>query len=201
MKITPNDALLVIDVQNDFCPGGALGRRRRRCRHRTHPPRRATLPAHHPHPGLAHPRPQFLRLRPPRQKALRADRTQLRRRRPSGPTTASRALTAPTSTPHSNSPVPNSSCAKASAQQSTPTPPSSKTTAPPPPVSPAISANAASPASSSPASPTTTASATRLSMPPSRPHRRHSPRRLPRHRPQRVRRRHRARVRPQPVLS
>jgi nicotinamidase/pyrazinamidase len=24
MKITPNDALLVIDVQNDFCPGGAL---------------------------------------------------------------------------------------------------------------------------------------------------------------------------------
>ncbi len=24
MKITPNDVLLVIDVQNDFCPGGAL---------------------------------------------------------------------------------------------------------------------------------------------------------------------------------
>jgi nicotinamidase/pyrazinamidase len=24
MKITPSDALLVIDVQNDFCPGGAL---------------------------------------------------------------------------------------------------------------------------------------------------------------------------------
>ncbi len=75
---TTRDVLLVVDVQNDFCPGGSLA-----------VPRGdevvpiinrsgAALPPRRADPGLAPARPPVLRLRPSRPAAVRNHRARLR---------------------------------------------------------------------------------------------------------------------------
>ena len=162
MQLQPTDALLVIDVQNDFMPGGALAVKdgdaivplintlAKKFDHVIltqdwHPPQHISFASTHDKQPF-----ETIALAHGPQKYLK----------PSGPITSSSTPTAPPFTPTCTSPTPNSSYEKASAATSTATPPSSKTTTPPRLASPATSANAISTDSSSAASPTTSASAT-----------------------------------------
>ena len=164
MKITPNDVLLVIDVQNDFCPGGALAVAdgdaviepiHRAAQHFQHII--LTQDWHTPdHNSFASPTPA---------KSPSSRSNSPTARKPYGPITAFRAQRSGVPSRASTHPRRADPPQRLPPRTSTPTPPSSKTTAPRRPASPAICANAASLASSSPASPTTTASATPPSTP------------------------------------
>ena len=87
----PTKRLIVIDLQNDFCPGGALGggrRRRDRAAGQRHDPACRPCGAD---AGLASRRPFELRLQPSGQAALRDDRRCPTASRRCGRITASRA--------------------------------------------------------------------------------------------------------------
>ena len=65
MAFTPEtgDALVVVDVQRDFCPGGSSGRPRRRPGRAGHQPARAPVPDRGHHPRQPPARPLLLRPR------------------------------------------------------------------------------------------------------------------------------------------
>ncbi len=144
MQLQPTDALLVIDVQNDFMPGGNLAV----------PDGDAIVPLintlakkfdhviltqdWHPHQHIS-----FASTTPQQTSPSKSSRSTTAPK-PSGPITSSSTPKAQPSTQPCTSPTPNSSSAKASAVTSTATQPSSKTTTAPPQVSPATSANATS---------------------------------------------------------
>ena len=162
-QLEPNDVLLVIDLQNDFTPGGALAV----AEGDTIIPLINSLAQKFPHTILTqdwHP-PKHISFATTHNKQP-YETIEVH----AGPEKITQTLwpdhclqhtpKAQPSTPPSKSPRPSSSSAKASAPTSTPTPPSSKTTTSRPPASPVTYANASSIASSSAASPTTSASAT-----------------------------------------
>ncbi len=147
MQLQPTDALLVIDVQNDFMPGGALAV----ADGDAIVPLINTLAKKFDHVILTqdwHPT-QHISFATTHTESRNASPSKPSKSptapKPSGPNTSSSTPKAQPSTPPSTSPTPNSSSAKASAATSTATPPSSKTTTSPPPASPATSASATSP--------------------------------------------------------
>ncbi len=132
MQITPQSVLLVIDVQNDFCPGGALPSRLATTviapihqiaphfehivlTQDWHPPNHASFASAHPGKQPYETIEHALWRTDAMARSLRAGK---QRRGVSPRPQPARA--------------PNSSCARASAPRSTPTPHSLRTTAPPP---------------------------------------------------------------------
>ena len=95
-------ALLVIDVQNDFCPGGALAVADGRGGGAGDQPDRAGLPGGGLHPGLAPARAPLVRRQPPGQARRSRPSRCPTGRRCSGRRTACRARAAPRSTPTSS---------------------------------------------------------------------------------------------------
>ena len=148
-RISPkaDDLLLVIDVQNDFCPGGALAVPEGDgwCRWSTTWP---ALRPRRPDPGLAPGRAPLLRLQPSGARTLRDHRGGLRRpgavARPLRPGHSGRRLPRRAG----RCPRPSWCCARASDRRSIPTRPSSRTTRRPRPASAATCASAASAGSS-----------------------------------------------------
>jgi hypothetical protein len=156
IALQPDDALLVIDVQNDFMPNGTLPvAEGDQVVPSSVPSRKSSTTS------------SLLRIGIPPNTSPSLPRTQAKiclrpsmlpmDRRLSGQNIASRTLPARLFIRHLISRTQNSSYAKASAVISTATPPSLKTTIPPRLVSPDISVSAASNGSSSAALPMTSA--------------------------------------------
>ena len=117
LTINPTDALLVTDLQNDFCLGGPLGRSLAEKRSfpsvnrwRKHFPTSCS-------PRIGIRRSHLVCQRAPRRQAVPDHRRALRQPDPLARTTASKTLPVPHSIPRSTSPTPSWCCARASASK------------------------------------------------------------------------------------
>ncbi len=164
MLIDEHDVLIVIDVQNDFCPGGALAVADGDAVDRRHPSHCAAVRAHRSDPGLAPGASLFIRDCSSREKALRANRDELRHTDPVARALHSRQRLAQSFIPSLHLPQAELVLRKGSIPTLIPIPLSLKMTAARPRAWLAIWRSVASPGSSSPGSLMTSVLATPLSM-------------------------------------